>query len=271
MVQTLIKQKSVLNQLTESSIKQVLFGDALAIRIPNFLETELCKKLAFWYENHPKRKKYTTELYENGKLFQVDLGVERIGTPYNLTYGKPDNDLIWKTYYRDAQINMQARKSTCLPHIDPIERLRATLSDIYEPGATIGYFDNQPMFAGIGRITLPNAKASETQPHCDSLPKQYQLEGQFGVNFYLETPEEGGELEIWEMNPLTPTEIENMYQEKKWQSPSIKSHLIKPEQGDLVLINTRRPHAIRTFNQGKRISLSCFMGYRQNQPLVMWI
>lgn len=268
MIQALTRSEKILDCLTEEALHQVFFGDALAIRVTNFLETTLCQKLARWYENHPQRYKYTTEVYKNGKLLQIYLGVLRIGTPYNLTYGKSKNDPIWDKYYLDAQINMQARKSTCCPQIDPIELLKLDLCQISKNGAIIGNFDQKPMFAGIGRITMPNAIAGAVQPHCDSLPEQYQLEGQCGVNFFLETPEKGGELEVWDMNPLTPLEIKKMNQEKKWQSQ--KSYLIKPEQGDLVIINTRRPHAIRTFTQGKRISLSCFMGYKQNQPLCLW-
>ncbi|ACK72970.1 conserved hypothetical protein [Gloeothece citriformis PCC 7424] len=270
MVQTLTRQDKILNQLTEESLKQVLFGDALAIQVPNFLETPLCQKLASWYENHYQRQQYSTEFYKDGKVFQVNLGVLRIGTPYNLTYGKAKTDPIWEKYYLDAQINMQARQSICFPHTDPIELLKSKLCDLCEHGATIASFDDKPMFSGIGRVSLPNAKANEIQPHCDCLPEDYQLDGQFGVNFYLEVPEEGGELKVWDMKPLTPLEIKKMNIEKQWQSPSIKTHLIKPQQGDLVIINTRRPHAIKAYSEGKRISLATFMGYKHNQPFLMW-
>ncbi len=264
------ESNKILNYLNEKSIKEILLKDALAIRIPNFLRPTICKKLALYYEKHPQQEKYTTEVYVRGKLIQQYLGVLRVGTPYNLTYGKEKTDPIYQQYYRNGRINTQQRELKCFPDLEPIEKLRLNLERVYKNGALIANFKNQQMFAGIGRITLPNAKASEIQPHCDSLPEEYQLEGQLGANFYLEVPEQGGELEVWDMNPLTPIEIKNMNENKKCKFESIKSYRIKPERGDLIIINTRRPHAIRIFTKGKRISLNTFIGYKENNPLFLW-
>lgn len=265
------KEKKILNKLTNKTIKQLFSEDTLAIHIEQFLDKKICQKLATWIRNHSDKHKYTTEVYVEKKLVQKDVGVIRIGTPFNLTYGKPKYDSIWEKYYFDGEAKTKERQSICSHKLDPINIFKSNLNELWEYGASIANFDDKKMFAGIARITLPNANLLENKPHYDSLPEKYQVKGQLGANFYLEVPEKGGELEVWDLKALNPSEIKNLCDNQDFQSESIKSYTIKPKQGDLVIINTRKPHAVKTFSQGNRISLNCFIGYKKlNQPLLLW-
>jgi hypothetical protein len=45
---------------------------------------------------------------------------------------------------------------------------------------------------------------------------------------------------------------------------------VRPEAGDLILFNARKPHAIRRFSSGDRISVQSFIGHGQDRPLLLW-
>ncbi|MBU5234444.1 hypothetical protein, partial [Vibrio cholerae] len=45
---------------------------------------------------------------------------------------------------------------------------------------------------------------------------------------------------------------------------------IRTHQNELVLINTRRPHAICGFDSGKRVSMQSFIGYTHGEPFYFW-
>lgn len=259
-----------LTSLTIESLQALINEQVLALKIANFVEPDLCHKLTHWYQTHPRQHAYTTEYYVDGKPIQVDQGVIRIGSPYNLTYGKAKNDPIYEKYYADAPVNTQERKDACSPNLDPIEKLISELNKIYVHGAKIASFDGKPMFAGIGRITQAYAQLLEAQPHFDALPQNFGLDSQFGANFYFEVPKKGGELEVWDSPCLTPNQLSMISPDKDWRSELGKPILIKPQKGDLIIINTRRPHAVRMFQEGKRISLNCFIGYRRRESLLLW-
>lgn len=259
-----------LTSLTKESLQALIDGKVIAIKIPNFVEPDLCHKLSDWYQTHPRQHTYTTEYYVEGNPIQVDQGVIRIGSPYNLTYGKATDDPIYEKYYTDAPVNTKERKDACAPSLDPIAKLISQLNKIYVHGANIASFDDKPMFAGIGRITKPYAQLLEAQPHFDALPQNFGLDNQFGANFYFEVPEKGGELEVWDYPVLTSNELSTISPDKDWRSELGKPILIKPQKGDLIIISTRRPHAVRMFQEGKRISLNCFIGYKKGKALLLW-
>jgi len=258
----------ILRTLTKKSVNALIKGDVYAVVISNFAPLEVCKKLVAWYIKHPEKANYTHEVYLDNKPIQVDYGVTRIGFPYNLIYGKSKDSLIFKNYYKVAHKNIIKTRKVCHPNLSPIDKLLLKLGKTY--GAQIAHFDGKPMFVGIGRITRPNAKRLATQPHFDSLPKKYKLDGQLSAIIYLKVPNKGGELELWNHDPLTPEEIANISPKKNLRSELGKSFYIKPKLGELILINTRRGHAVYTYQKGTRITISCFIGYIKGEPLLLW-
>merc|ERR1719436_459860 len=98
-----------------------------------------------------------------------------------------------------------------------------------------------------------------------------QIKQQFAANVYLDVPERGGELEIWDVEPLSCDAIVQLDQSKDIRSQlptdSIK---VRPVKGDLLLFNTRRPHAVCPFPNGTRTSMQTFIGCNDDKPLILW-
>jgi hypothetical protein len=124
------------------------------------------------------------------------------------------------------------------------------------------------MMAGIVRVMKSeNSHLSAKQPHFDALPtKYYTFDSQFAANIYMQTPEEGGCLELWDVDALKPGE----HTPKDWRSKLPPSIQIQAKMGDLILFNCRRPHAIGEFNGSQRISLQMFIGFSKGEPLLLW-
>ena len=100
------------------------------------------------------------------------------------------------------------------------------------------------------------------------------LKAQLSVNIYIDVPKNGGETEFWN---LEPTESE--YKElMKGRNYGIERNLLpdadnvyKPKTGDLLILNSRRVHAVRPTLDDSRITTSCFIGYQSPEvPLVYW-
>src|SRR3989338_11571530 len=128
-----------LDWLTSEVVAELLDGEALAVRIPHFVPDKICKLLSHWIKDHPEKVNYTHELYVDGKPKLFDYGVTRIGTPYNLTYGKPRNSKEVEKYYADALGFMADTRKACKGYSTPMDRLRLGLDEAF--GAQIGRFD----------------------------------------------------------------------------------------------------------------------------------
>ncbi len=134
------------------------------------------------------------------------------------------------------------------------------------------------MFVGLLRVLDEGAPI---HPHQDVLRRDaktainaYSLKTQLAANIYLNMPQEGGELQLWEhgcsdeeyKNLLTPGEY--YVERSKLVAPFLT---IKPEVGELVLFNPTRYHAVTPGKGTKRVSVSCFVGYRGEYcPLTLW-
>jgi hypothetical protein len=85
-----------------------------------------------------------------------------------------------------------------------------------------------------------------------------------------DTARDHGELEMWDVPALPPHEIHETAPDFDWRAALPPSLLIRPRVGDLILINTRKPHAIRSFQSGDRISLQTFIGLHTDGRLSLF-
>jgi hypothetical protein len=252
-------------------LRKFIDGKVCAIRVPNYCSGQLAVILRDWYLNHPGIERYDHEVYVDNRPKYLYYGVDRIGFPYNKTYGSASDSEVRNRYYSNALAGTRQVREACAPYMSPMDRLRLELDEIWADGANVANFEGKKMFVGIGRVMQASlSKDSEEQPHCDSLPPDFNLEGQFSANIYLAIPPSGGEVEIWDVPPLSSAEIANADPERNWRAELPPSFLVKPLMGDLLLINTRRPHAVRSFDQGVRVSIQVFIGYRRGEPLRFW-
>lgn len=257
------------HQLDEYSLTQLFTNKICVLRIPQFCESSLCDKLTRWLEHNEKLTEYTYVMKRNNAVKSIYYGVDRVGVPYNSTYG----DVKAKEkYYEEALPGIRTLRSVAYPSLSPIDRLRLELDENWSQGAQLANFEGKKMFIGIGRIMRPElSHLSEQQPHFDSVPTQYvDLHGQFSANIYLSVPKHGGELEIWDVAPIPTSVIHTNDPTKDWRSELPPSIIVKPEKGDLLLFNTRRPHAITQFKKKTRVAVQCFIGIHSHNPLAMW-
>lgn len=134
------------------------------------------------------------------------------------------------------------------------------------------------MFAGIGRV-FP--EGTELLPHNDNLARDApgvsigaELDGQLAASVYLRVPEQGGELQLWDIRPSVEELQAWRAQGSEYGSDRTLLPLpnleIKIESGDLVLIDATKIHGVARQIRGARVSLSCFLGVRCGRPMVCW-
>ncbi|MFG1754065.1 2OG-Fe(II) oxygenase [Streptosporangium sandarakinum] len=119
-------------------------------------------------------------------------------------------------------------------------------------------------------------------PHFDiigeagpALRDRFPFIEQFGVNLYLEAPESGGELQIWDLTldrvrsrNIASTSGTYGFDPERLPPPDVT---IKPCAGDLVIVRSTRLHAVRETTEGRRVSISGFMGRGQDQDVLrLW-
>jgi hypothetical protein len=254
--------------LSSEAIAALTNGDVCALRIPDFSAPDVVSRLRDFLER-ADLEEYVYTSGAGASLQRTFLGVHRLGTPYNSTYGDAERRTA---YYQHALPDTRRVRGACDPYLSPIDRFRLELDEAWPGGAVLGRFDGHPMFAGMCRVV--GAELSHlggAQPHFDSLPPAVEpLVAQFSTNIYLDVPRTGGELELWDVPPLSPAEIARRRPDQDLRAELPPPILLKPRIGELIAFNTRRPHAVRAFPHGRRVSLQCFWGIRSDGTIAVW-
>ncbi|CAL1274078.1 unnamed protein product [Larinioides sclopetarius] len=260
-------------ELTADALKE-LFDDKICVLwVRNYVPKEVCEKLdAFLQEKGSEP--YTHEIRKGGKVDLQYFGVNRYGCPLNSIYTDATGKNL-KKYLTLALPTIRSIRKAAAPYLTPIDKFRVELDEAWSKKANVAILNGHKAFCGIGRI-MPTSlsELSEVQPHFDAVPTSCfpNIYKQFTANFYLNVPDEGGELEIWNVPPLNITEMESFSIPENWRSLLPASMKVKPEQGDLVLFNTRRPHAITKFSgQSPRVSIQTFIGYTKEEEIFLWV
>lgn len=259
------------NFLCQSDIQRLFEKEYIAIYIPNYISFEQCDALAHKALNHNNLENYHHELRENNKITYLDYGVDRIGKSFNTTY---DNQPKRKSQYYEEAVRITAAMRAFLPNqLMPFDKFRLEFDENWPHAVSLGYFEKRKMFAGMLRV-MQRPDATERiskQPHVDFLPEQFEeLAGQFTVNIYLKTTDHGGDLELWNVPPLQSSQARELETNYDWRSQLPKPLLIKPHAGDLIMFNSRCPHAVTSFTQGQRVSIQSFIGLKKNNQVVLW-
>lgn len=184
-------------------------------------------------------------------------------------------------YLHGALKSIRTIRGVFAPQLSPMDKLRLELDELWSGGATIANLDDQKGFAGIIRIMKPETMypgIAGRRGICHVDGDMTQLG--FSSNIYLRVPATGGELAIWNIPLNAKTSRNPLYHlisRKIAFDPEIQEILharlpkplvIKPKAGDLVIIDTSRPHSVFGFARGERISIQSFIttesprGYR---------
>lgn len=254
--------------LKGDDVNDLIKNNIVTLVIKNFYQQELCQKLYKKILVNRSFEKYTHELVKGRRVIQKYFGVDRLGYPFNLTYNSSPESEITAHYYKEAARGICQLREYCMSAVTPIDKLRLELDERFELGATVAAFQGRKMLAGIVRISKEKlSNLSAEQPHFDALPTKFaHLNEQFAANIYLNVPNCGGELELWDTPPVEP-----LFQTPfDWRASLPTSIKIKPSQGDLIIFNCRRPHAISSFRGTDRVTAQVFIGFQKNKPLQMW-
>jgi len=270
-----MKNKNVLicEEINDKNLSLLFNDEICALTIPNYCTSkafEKAKRYIEHIETESLRSMYVG--YKEGKITRQFFGVNIFGYTYNNTYNEEEDSEHVKFYYESALKNIKKMRSFISPYLAPVDKLRLEIDENWAFSARIANFHTKNMFVGACRIM----KAEESyigsiQPHIDSLPKNISsLRKQFSANIYFHIPPKGGELEIWNVSPLNHQEVTKLNIDQDWRSSLPASIKIKPNPGDLILFNTRRPHSICGFDEGIRSSIQCFIGINEDNSLVLW-
>jgi len=253
-------------RLSAAGIAALIEEKTVVYIIKNYYAPATCTYLADRLLASDQVKPYTHEVIDNGQVEQKYFGVDRVGFPFNLTYGKDRDSAVRQEYYRQARQN--SLRFLAAPNLSPIDKLRLELDEVYTHGTTVAAFEGLKMVSGIGRISgHALSHLSAVQPHFDALPTTYaDLERQFAANIYLRLPTRGGALEVWDVPSLNPLSMPP----KEWRAALPPPLRIAPQLGDLIIFNCRKPHAIQEFATGVRITAQTFIGYQSGAPLMVW-
>lgn len=251
-------------------LNELFNGKINAIRIPNFFREESEGNTGKIFSQEKSLECYNHEIKEGETIRYLDYGVDRFGVSFNTTYN--GCSIAKDRYYNNALENIRNIRNIFGPKLSPFDRFRLELDEIWPGNVGIAKFEDRKMMSGIVRVmNRPNdSELISAQPHIDILPKKYSsLIGQFAVNIYLSVPEQGGFLELWDA-PAVHAENCNEVSEGDWRSRLGKPTKIRPLTGDLILFNSRVPHAVSPFSGGPRVSIQSFIGLTSDGHLQLW-
>ncbi len=249
-------------------LSQLLKGHILAIRVPGYYSRSGCEALCERLDNHG----HLNKKYDNAP----ELNIYRMGMSF---FETRFNETLVDEYFRVSSEYFTVLKEFCAPYDSPFERFVADLKQVWPQGANRQLLNDKPMMPGLVRTFL---EGQVFPPHQDMLIRDYpdlptseHPLSQLAVNVYLRNFDRGGELEIWDYAP-DDTEVKSLYtgthdfiDRQKIPKRSIR---LRPQAGELILVQSSKLHAVRAGYGGKRTSFSCFTAYRgSEQPLTYWV
>lgn len=253
-------QFEISDTLDAESIRRLVRKEIVAIQVPNFYSAELSEKFAAAIAGDSDLEGY-----------EIQSALKRLGMGY-VDVGK-DMEKSDK-YHRDAMTSVRAIRDLVYPIITPLDHFRLSLEEVWPAGATIQQIDGKKCFVGTCRVVESGA---EMLPHADRLDRMLigektELTGQMAMNIYLQMAEKGGDVELWLIEPTVEQgkqlEIHDGLARETLSEPALT---IRPCVGDLLLFNSELIHCVSPGVGGRRVTASCFVGYKgTEQALTYW-
>ncbi|MFE1173091.1 2OG-Fe(II) oxygenase [Streptomyces sp. NPDC058773] len=255
---------TVAHELTTETLLQLANREIAVIHVRGYYPAEVAAEVA-------KKAIHHQELGHYHKQHTSSVG--RVYMPHIDT--KWDEGLT-KKYHEQALPAIEDVRSMFHPYMAPVDRIRLELQELWPAGANLLRLRGRTCFVGALRVFQPNT--SEFWPHSDQIDQETdapEIEGvlnQLVANIYLESAEEGGDLQLWLREP-TPDEKERILEVEGLEPDSIEKPVLQihPEAGDLILISPRQLHAVTPAKDGHRVGASAFIVTKGPQePLLFW-
>jgi hypothetical protein len=240
-----------------------------AVRIPEYCPAAVAERAGRWILKHSKVVNW-----------HIPQGRNRIKTDMNYGIGMPrqvaaSHPAAARRYIRDAVASIRKVRDAFAPSLSPIDRLRLELDELWPAGANVAPFEGHNGFVGLVRIMKPETLFGGVAGrrgvcHVDAS----SMEKTFSANIYVDLPKAGGELSIWNIALDGKTARHPIYHLLARPSEAFDEEIqeiihhrlpaplkIKPRLGELVILDTSRPHAVTGFSRGSRISIQSFLSF----------
>jgi hypothetical protein len=249
--------------LSQDALTSVMNGDSLALRVAGYYEEDLAIQLTNLLGPQGASSGSQSSIYLTEHI------------PFYNTVQNPEKGRLYFEYAKDwiSELRFRAR-----PFLSPMDRIRLELDEIWPAGASILRLYSRMMYFGLVRVWPESAEAL---PHQDVLSREvadcpfiFDQRSQLGVNVYLQTAEEGGEIEIWRKQMTSDDCIRfGIHGSYGFPRDSLgqPSCVIEPKRGDLIALNSFNVHAVRRVARGSRVTVSGFVGsWGEHRPLMLW-
>jgi hypothetical protein len=200
-----------------------------------------------------------------------------IGIPRQVAMSSPK---LADQYAREALRAIRQVRAAFAPYLSPMDKFRLELDEIWPGGVRVDGFNGQNGLIGLVRIMKPEflmegIGGRHGVCHVDAGIDSPRLSS----NIYLRVPKSGGELRIWPLKLDAKTARSPYYTLIK--AVTFDRHIqevlhhnlpepfvIRPQEGDLIIIDSARPHAVAGFQEGSRMSIQSFLTYSDKQLLL---
>jgi hypothetical protein len=262
----------IADELNTKSLERLFSGQTCVLKMPNFCSENICNLLSEWLLSSGELKPCYNEIRKNNEVNYLDFGVDSNTICFNTTYFTDQESDKFKEYYAASLKNIRIPRQIIKPNITPIDKLRLELDEVWPKGSMVANFNGIKNTVGLFRVVpAERSELLAQSPHIDSLPRNYKdLAAQYTANIYFKVPDIGGELEIWDIEPLSNLEIDKSNFDAEWRNSLPNPLKIKPMGGELIIFNARKPHAVNSFSEGKRLSVQCFLGITHEGTILMW-
>ena len=253
------------HSLDINTLLKLFSSNFLVVRIPKFFSAEDCSRSV----KNINHLTHEMDVYLNA-------GAKKIGiNQYSYNSKNKINDYFNKL---DSAIN--TRKSIFgQASKDPVYKVVHLLSSIWDKGVdfALELTKNKKCFAGIIRLI------DRLDLHVDWWPLDgdawnfENISEQISWNVYLQQPREGGELIVYDR--LWEEEDEIKYRSKNKETYNYDENVItnvdfiklKPETGDLILVNTKNYHKVLASGSNvSRLTVTSFVGLKATGELMLW-
>ncbi|KAJ1450820.1 hypothetical protein M885DRAFT_447201 [Pelagophyceae sp. CCMP2097] len=268
------------HELKHESLERLFTHQTLALVVPNFVEKTLLEPLASRLVAKAVKYRTNWQISSNRGLESSDVLVP-VGTPFNVAVAKKSVD----EYFDDGV----PRATKMLRELSGggasiIDVLRCDLDAAWRGGATRLRDDGgRAHHAALPRVMVGPTKWLNGYVHVDDLAPLSPFAGLFSANVYLRLPPVGGELELWPCgfwnriqfyrNASALSDLVTLNDpdaQKRLRQRLGAATLVEPKRGDLVLLSVQRPHAVRGFQNGHRVSVQSFIHHDgPTRPLKM--
>jgi hypothetical protein len=262
--------------LTKRSLAALAEGRLCAIRVPGFFWVASARRAARAIAAREKPKPWSI----NRKL-ATDTAFS-MGTPKQ--YAALSKTALAR-YHREAIPTIRRLRELFAPGLCPMDRLRLELDELWPAGAHVRHRGGTTEQAGLVRTIDPRylegVARHEGICHIDTERKAKDPHG-LSANLYLEVPPRGGELQIWDVSPDARNHRNALYRlmrryafqpgsQEVIRAALAPAVVIRPRVGDLILIDTARPHAVRGFSRGTRMTIQAWViAHGREQPLQIY-